>query len=94
MLIFSYFRNYDANLPHKKEPRGVEDIITASQVAEILHIHVRTVYRLTEEGVIPGSRIGRSWRFNKKDILDLVSSRPETLLDLEPEQKTAKETSS
>ena len=61
----------------------MEDIITASQVADLLHIHVRTVYRLTEDGVIPGSRIGRSWRFNKKDILDLVSTRKETNLELD-----------
>lgn len=61
----------------------MEDIITASQVAELLHIHVRTVYRLTEEGVIPGSRIGRSWRFNKKDILDLVSAGQKKNIDFE-----------
>jgi excisionase family DNA binding protein len=72
----------------------VEDIITASQVAELLHIHVRTVYRLTEEGLIPGNRIGRSWRFNKKDILDLVSNGQGKNLNLDPHPKTAKVSSS
>jgi excisionase family DNA binding protein len=94
MLKFSYFRNHNAHFPQKKEPRGVEDIITASQVAELLHIHVRTVYRLTEEGVIPGSRIGRSWRFNKKDILDLVSARQEKNIDFELNPNTPKASSS
>lgn len=51
------------------------EILTPSQVAALLQIHVKTVYRLTEEGVIPGNRIGRSWRFNKMDILDLVSNK-------------------
>ena len=54
----------------------MDEIITPSQVAALLKIHVRTVYRLAEEGVIPGNRIGRNWRFNKKNILDLVSRTP------------------
>lgn len=53
----------------------MEEIITPSQVAALLQIHVKTVYRLANEGVIPGNRIGRSWRFKKKDILNLVSHR-------------------
>ncbi len=53
----------------------MEEILTPSQVAALLQIHVKTVYRLTEEGVIPGNRIGRSWRFSKMDILDLVSNK-------------------
>jgi len=53
----------------------VEEILTPSQVAELLQIHVKTVYRLADEGLIPGNKIGRSWRFNKKNILELVSNR-------------------
>ncbi len=53
----------------------MEELITPSEVAAILRIHVQTVYRLADEGVIPGSRIGRSWRFSKKDVLELVSIR-------------------
>jgi len=53
----------------------VDEILTPSQVAALLQIHIKTVYRLTEEGVIPGNRIGRSWRFNKMEILDLVSNK-------------------
>jgi excisionase family DNA binding protein len=56
----------------------VDEILTPSQVASLLQIHVKTVYRLASEGVIPGSRIGRSWRFRKDDILGLVS-RGETV---------------
>ena len=49
----------------------MDEIITPSQVAELLKIHVKTVYRLAREGVIAGNRIGRSWRFSKNHILDL-----------------------
>ena len=56
----------------------MEVIITPAEVAGILRIHVRTVYKLAEEGVIPGNRIGRSWRFRKEEILDLVSTKRRT----------------
>ena len=51
--------------------------MTPYEVAALLRIHVRTVYKLAAEGVIPGNRIGRSWRFNKRAIIGLVSDRHE-----------------
>jgi excisionase family DNA binding protein len=60
----------------------VEEIMTPSEVAALLKIHLKTVYKLAEKGVIPGNRIGRSWRFNRNDVLELVSSsKPITLSD-------------
>jgi excisionase family DNA binding protein len=53
----------------------VEEIITSSEAAVLLKVHLRTIYRLAEKGAIPGNKIGRSWRFIKKDVLDLVSNR-------------------
>jgi excisionase family DNA binding protein len=53
----------------------VEEIMTPSEVAGLLKIHLKTVYKLAEKGVIPGNRIGRSWRFSRSDVLELVSSR-------------------
>ena len=51
----------------------MQEIITPSQVAALLQVHVKTVYRLAEQGVIPGHKIGRRWRFSKKSILSLVA---------------------
>ncbi len=51
----------------------MEEIITPIEVASLLRIHVKTVYRLAEEGLIPGKRIGRSWRFRKSSVLGLIS---------------------
>jgi excisionase family DNA binding protein len=42
-------------------------------VAALLQVHVKTVYRLAEQGVIPGHKIGRRWRFSRRRILDLVA---------------------
>ena len=52
----------------------MEEIITSSEAAALLKVHPRTIYRLAGIGAIPGNKIGRSWRFIKKDVLDLVSN--------------------
>ncbi len=52
---------------------GLEEIITPTEVASLLRIHVKTVYRLAEEGLIPGRKIGRSWRFRRSSVLELIS---------------------
>jgi excisionase family DNA binding protein len=49
--------------------------MTPSEVAALLKIHLKTVYKLAERGVIPGNRIGRSWRFSRSDVLELVTSK-------------------
>jgi excisionase family DNA binding protein len=39
---------------------------------------VKTVYRLAEEGLIPGKKIGRSWRFRRSSVLELISREEQT----------------
>jgi excisionase family DNA binding protein len=57
----------------------MEEIMTPSEVAALLKIHLKTVYKLAEKGVIPGNRIGRSWRFSRSDVLELVSTKSMSL---------------
>lgn len=52
----------------------MEEILTPLQVAELLKIHVKTVYKLAKEGTLAGNRIGRSWRFSKRQLMELLSS--------------------
>ncbi len=59
----------------------MEEILTPSEVAALLKIHLKTVYKLAEKGVIPGNRIGRSWRFSRGDVLELVSTKSMSLAD-------------
>lgn len=51
----------------------MEEILTPIQVAELLKVHVKTVYKLAKEGAIAGSRIGRSWRFSKSQLTHRLS---------------------
>ena len=51
----------------------MEEILTASQVAQLLQVHPRTIYKLVKQGSIPGRKFGGGWRFNKNEILLMVS---------------------
>ena len=50
------------------EPLTRDDVMTAAEVAELLRIPVSTVYELARRGRIPGHRIGRTWRFVRREI--------------------------
>ena len=56
---------------------GDEVFLTTEDVLEYLHVNLRTVYRLIKAGRIPAVRVGRQWRFRKRDIdAWLESQRP------------------
>src|ERR1051326_7471662 len=45
-----------------------ETFLTTEEVLDYLHVNLRTVYRLIKAGQIPAVRVGRQWRFRKRDI--------------------------
>jgi excisionase family DNA binding protein len=54
-----------------------ESFLTTEEVLEYLQVNLRTVYRLIKAGKIPAVRVGRQWRFRKRDIdAWLESQRP------------------
>lgn len=57
-----------------------ESFLTTEEVLEYLQVNLRTVYRLIKAGKIPAVRVGRQWRFRKRDIdAWLESQRPRGL---------------
>jgi excisionase family DNA binding protein len=57
-----------------------EVFLTTEEVLEYLQVNLRTVYRLIKAGKIPAVRVGRQWRFRKRDIdAWLDSQRPRGL---------------
>jgi excisionase family DNA binding protein len=57
----------------ERPPLGInfpsdEIFLTTEEVLEYLQVNLRTVYRLIKAGKIPAVRVGRQWRFRKRDI--------------------------
>lgn len=51
------------------------DILTVRELAAYLRIPVSTIYKLAQEGKLPGQKVGRHWRFHKDAIDEWLKNR-------------------
>lgn len=52
-----------------------EEILTVMEVARFLRVPKSTVYKLARVGELPASKIGKHWRFLRRDIHEWMHSR-------------------
>jgi excisionase family DNA binding protein len=52
-----------------------DEILTVSQVSKLLKLHPRTIYKLVRNGMIPGRRVGKKWRFLASEIMKFLLKR-------------------
>ena len=45
-----------------------DSLLTTEEVLDYLNLNLKTVYRLVKAGKLPAVRVGRQWRFRKRDI--------------------------
>lgn len=55
-------RNLKGNL------RSDDHFMTLKEIAEYLHMKERTIYKWAQEGSIPASKLGSTWRFRRSEI--------------------------
>ena len=51
------------------------ELLNVEEVAKILQLHAMTVYRLVEEGKLPGFKVGGRWRFHRNALEDWMVDR-------------------
>ncbi len=51
-----------------------DEVMTAREVAQLLKMPVSTIYRLARRGELPASRLGRTWRFLRPRLEELLAS--------------------
>jgi excisionase family DNA binding protein len=49
-----------------------DDVMTAREVSDFLKLPVSTVYELARRGEIPARRLGRTWRFLRSRLEELL----------------------
>jgi len=52
-----------------------DEILTLKEVAEYLKLAEKTTYRLAAEGKLPGFKVGGSWRFKHRDIVQWIEEQ-------------------
>ena len=51
-----------------------DDILDVEGAARALGVSTRTIYNLARKGEIPAMRVGREWRFARKNIVEWVAN--------------------
>ena len=49
-----------------------DEVMTAREVADLLKMPVSTIYQLARRGELPASRLGRTWRFLRPRLEELL----------------------
>lgn len=50
-------------------PEDIQDaVLTIDELAAYLKIAKSTLYKLAQEGKLPGQKVGRHWRFHRNSI--------------------------
>jgi excisionase family DNA binding protein len=62
----------------------MSDVLTVKQAAEYLQINPQTISRKLQHGVLPGRKVGRSYRIRKEDLDEYLKGKP-SLGELTPE---------
>jgi excisionase family DNA binding protein len=59
---------------NKREAKAplAENILTAGEVAAYLRLTVTTVCKLAASGELPGFKIGKSWRFDRDEVMKRI----------------------
>ena len=50
-------------------------MLTVRDLAELLRVDEKTIYRMAQRGELPGFKVSGSWRFEEGDIRAWIESR-------------------
>lgn len=49
--------------------------MTMEEIANYLKVSKETIYKMAQKKLLPGSKIGNQWRFNKKTVDDWLANK-------------------
>ncbi|MGH8591045.1 MAG: helix-turn-helix domain-containing protein [Gammaproteobacteria bacterium] len=55
----------------------MRDVMTIDQLAEYLQIPKSTLYKLVQDGKVPGKKVGRQWRFHREAVDAWLAQGPD-----------------
>lgn len=65
---------YSENKILEREVEEIDSLLTASEAANLLHIHINTIRRWSNLGILPSFRVGprNDRRFQKRDLMTFL----------------------
>src|SRR5205807_9343411 len=64
----------DLAAPRSRVGLTRDEVMTAREVADLLHLPVSTVYELARRGELPAHRLGRTWRFLRPRLEEMLGA--------------------
>ena len=55
-----------------------DEFWTAEEVSNYLRIPQSTIYKLAQDKVLPGFKVGKHWRFRRETILEWIKVKEES----------------
>ncbi|WP_339951197.1 helix-turn-helix domain-containing protein [uncultured Albimonas sp.] len=55
---------------------AIRSLLSTEEVARILNVSPKTIYRAIESGDLRANRIGRQWRIAEEELNRFIDSRP------------------
>ena len=49
---------------------GEDQVLNADEAAELLRVSVQTVLKESREGNLPGTKVGREWRYSRRALMN------------------------
>jgi len=66
-----------------------DEILNIQEVSDYLKIPVSTVYKLAQGGKVPAVKVGKHWRFMKKDLDHLLNKKDGHPAGFDPKRKNS-----
>lgn len=62
-----------------RRARCSDSVLTIDELSSYLKVSKSTLYKLAQEGKVPGQKVGRHWRFHRATIDLWLSDRAATM---------------
>lgn len=66
---------------------AIEPAMTVRDIATVLNVDEKTIYRLAQKGDLPGFKVSGSWRFQRPDLLEWIEAKKQGVKVIRSAQK-------
>ena len=66
---------------------AIEPEMTVRDIATVLNVDEKTIYRMAQKGDLPGFKVSGSWRFQRPDLIAWIDAQKQGVKAIRSAQK-------
>jgi excisionase family DNA binding protein len=66
---------------------AIEPAMTVRDIATVLNVDEKTIYRMAQKGDLPGFKVSGSWRFQRPDLIAWIDAQKQGIKAIRSAQK-------